>query len=491
MPIKNQCLQCSKFNSASGICNTTGTRPIYDYRSCASYVKKGINLSKPDSSSRPTPSPQPPQQPATPSRKPQPKPFDKKNLGKILFSAAMVLSIVLGLLSAYVFNLEMFHAFLIAFVICIISAVICTAGNISKYITIALLMVGIVVSGFFAIQRHDNPEEYDFNATIRRDTEAAYSSFCSQYPQSKHLEACLDSIAAKKLHMIQDKGQYSYSISEHRLFIETCDRPSIKERAIRHLDDRYDEVFNYTGYSKSENEKNKESYKELYVTVYPDGPHYSEFYNEMQSKLDEDAFSRACDELTISAFQKYLNDFPKGAHVKDARQQIAVLKKAEEDAKEAQRKAEEAKKYANNYLSTGSQPYANVYGRNSYSGDCAITVKAGSSTDVVVIIKRNNSNGRVAGHAYIRKGSSYTINLDPGTYQTFFYYGNGWNPNRKLSNGLTGGFTSNEQYGKDNPVTLSYRYSDDYIYYDHIEYSLQSVVGGNFRMSGSNAGDVF
>ena len=82
----------------------------------------------------------------------------------------MVLSIVLGLLSAYVFNLEMFHAFLIAFVICIISAVICTAGNISKYITIALLMVGIVVSGFFAIQRHDNPEEYDFNATIRRDT---------------------------------------------------------------------------------------------------------------------------------------------------------------------------------------------------------------------------------------------------------------------------------------------------------------------------------
>ena len=97
----------------------------------------------------------------------------------------------------------------------------------------------------------------------------------------------------------------------------------------------------------------------------------------------------------------------------------------------------------------------------------------------------------MAGHAYIRKGSSYTINLDPGTYQTFFYYGNGWNPNRKLSNGLTGGFTSNEQYGKDNPVTLSYRYSGDYIYYDHIEYSLQSVVGGNFRMSGSNAGDVF
>lgn len=494
MAIKDQCLQCSQFNRASGICNTTGAGPVYDYRSCAFYHKKGINLNKPDDStvSVPAPKPQPSRRQATPpSQKPQRKPVDRKKLGKWLLATALVLCIILGLLIAYATNAGLPLAFLMAAVFCTISAVVCSAGLAAKFITISLLTAGIIATGPFALKRYGNPEEYDFASALRKDMETSYTAFISQYPESVHNEACLDSIAAKKFNLIKTKSQYSYSISEHRLFIETCERPDIKQRAIRHLDDRYDEIINYTGYSKSENEKNKEAYKELYVTVYPDGPHYSEFREEMMAKLDEDAFSKACDELTVSAFQQYIKDFPKGAHVKDARQQIATIRRAEEAEKEAQRRAEEAKKYANNSLTTGSQPYANVYGRNSYSGNCAITVRAGSGTDVVVIVKRNNSNGRVVGHAYIRKGSSYTINLDPGTYQAFFYYGNGWNPNRKLSNGLTGGFTSNEQYGKDSPTTLSYRYSGDYIYYDQIEYSLQSVVGGNFRMSGSNAGDVF
>ncbi len=88
-------------------------------------------------------------------------------------------------------------------------------------------------------------------------------------------------------------------------------------------------------------------------------------------------------------------------------------------------------KYINNSLRTGDTPYSKYYGRNSRCtnyGCSQIKVKT-SNSDVIVTIKKH---GKVVRHAYINSGDSYTFSFPNGTYQTFFYYGKGWNPNKLM-----------------------------------------------------------
>jgi len=143
-------------------------------------------------------------------------------------------------------------------------------------------------------------------------------------------------------------------------------------------------------------------------------------------------------------------------------------------------------KYINNYLRTGSKPYAYCFGsNNSCDGyDCSqIKVKTPYNSDVLVTIKKN---GRVYRHAYIKSSSSYTFNIPNGKYQTFFYYGKGWNPNKfmkKVACGkLKGGFIDSEHFGKDNPEYLS----------DMIRsYELILQQNGNFSTKSSNSNEAF
>lgn len=44
MAIKDQCTQCCHYNS--GMCNVSGLTPDFNYNSCESYKKSGINLEK-------------------------------------------------------------------------------------------------------------------------------------------------------------------------------------------------------------------------------------------------------------------------------------------------------------------------------------------------------------------------------------------------------------------------------------------------------------
>lgn len=136
-------------------------------------------------------------------------------------------------------------------------------------------------------------------------------------------------------------------------------------------------------------------------------------------------------------------------------------------------------KYIANSLKTGATPYAKYYGGNkkcSKDGCSEIKVTT-SSSDVLVTIKKND---KVVRHAYIKAGDSFTFSFPNGTYQTFFYYGSGWDPEKKMKGGaINGGFISNESFGKDEPKTLLNNV---------LLYSLIMQTNGNFttRPSDSN-----
>jgi len=185
---------------------------------------------------------------------------------------------------------------------------------------------------------------------------------------------------------------------------------------------------------------------------------------------------------------------------------LIVLTSCESEAERKQRNAKEAQqrieleaslekerqekaiydKYINNSLSTGSTPYSYCFGNNRSCSDygCSqIKVRTPSNSDVVVTIKKN---GEVYSHAYINKGSAYTFELPNGTYQTFFYYGKGWNPNKVMKEAgcgtLIGGFVTEEHFGKDSPQSLSNNI---------LEYELILQQNGNFSTSPSNSDEAF
>lgn len=143
-------------------------------------------------------------------------------------------------------------------------------------------------------------------------------------------------------------------------------------------------------------------------------------------------------------------------------------------------------KYINNSLSTGSTPYSYCFGNNRSCSDygCSqIKVRTPSNSDVVVTIKKN---GKVYSHAYINKSSAYTFELPNGTYQTFFYYGKGWNSNKAMKETdcgtLKGGFITDEHFGKDSPQSLSNNI---------LEYELILQQNGNFSTRPSNSDEAF
>lgn len=143
-------------------------------------------------------------------------------------------------------------------------------------------------------------------------------------------------------------------------------------------------------------------------------------------------------------------------------------------------------KYINNSLQTGSTPYAYIFGKNqscSYYGCSDIQVKAPNNSDVIVTIK--DINGKVARHTYIRARGTYTFELSNGTWQPFFYYGKGWNPNKEIkgSSGiLRGGFIEQESVSKDSPQRLNNNI---------LSYELILQTQGNFRPQSSNLNEAF
>lgn len=144
-----------------------------------------------------------------------------------------------------------------------------------------------------------------------------------------------------------------------------------------------------------------------------------------------------------------------------------------------QEKRVEDDPYYNNSLSSGSSPYlqSNLYANQE--SEITVSTSIESKCDVVIIVKRN---GYMVANVYLQAGDNYTFNLPNGRYQVFFYAGRGWNPNKKMPNGLRGGFVANESYSKDSPVTLQYQ---------GLTYELIPQPNGNFNTIQSNASEVF
>lgn len=142
-------------------------------------------------------------------------------------------------------------------------------------------------------------------------------------------------------------------------------------------------------------------------------------------------------------------------------------------------------KYINNSLSTGATPYSYCFGVNYACDDwgCSeVKVKTPTNSDVLVTIKKGD---KVVRHAYITAGSSYTFEIPNGTYQPFFYYGKGWNPEKVMKETdcgtLKGGFIADEHFGKDGPQVLSNNI---------LEYELILQQSGNFSTRPSNANEA-
>lgn len=136
----------------------------------------------------------------------------------------------------------------------------------------------------------------------------------------------------------------------------------------------------------------------------------------------------------------------------------------------------------------GSQLYSDCFGPNAYcsgTGCSQVKVKAPTDSDVLVTIKSKDFNDIVFSHAYIRSNKTYTFDLDNGTYQVFFYYGNNWD-SRKIIEGtfcdLKGGFSSSEVFGKDVP---------QYLNNNILTYELILQRNGNFSTKKSNPKEVF
>lgn len=147
--------------------------------------------------------------------------------------------------------------------------------------------------------------------------------------------------------------------------------------------------------------------------------------------------------------------------------------------------SEEYEQYINNSLSTGETPYVDVYGNNYVcpKSQCSgIEVTAPEESDVIVIIKHNNKDGKVVQHGYISAGEKFRFDIPNGTYQVFFYYGRGWCPDKDMDNGVVGGFVTDEVFAKDEPQDI----------YDGIlSYVLQLSRDGNFQTRQSDISEIF
>ena len=139
---------------------------------------------------------------------------------------------------------------------------------------------------------------------------------------------------------------------------------------------------------------------------------------------------------------------------------------------------QEESPYIDNRLSTGDTPYS-CTGTSGRQSQIEVKTGGGSESDVIVIIKRDNI---IVRNAYIVSGDSYTFNLPNGSYQVFFYGGKGWNPEKNMPSGVSGGFVANESFSKDEPITLKHQ---------SLVYELILQRDGNFSTEPSSADEMF
>ena len=210
------------------------------------------------------------------------------------------------------------------------------------------------------------------------------------------------------------------------------------------------------------------SYEE-YKTLFPNGTYRESVESFLEyAQRENDYYNlKYSNTSNVDDFERFIRQYPNSPH------------RAEIESKYA------AAVYSDYSLENGAQPYAKFYGRNQTNGGCKITIKSSYDRDYLVIVKYNDSNGKVAGHVYVQKGNSASIGLRSGNrYQVFFYSGKGWYPEKQMPNDVKGGFLKDERFTRDaSPFTLSYG--------ETMTYTLTSVPSGNFSPSSTDQNSVF
>lgn len=180
---------------------------------------------------------------------------------------------------------------------------------------------------------------------------------------------------------------------------------------------------------------------------YPES-NYLDKVDQRKGLLEEPYFLARKKQNTLTAYEEFLFAFPHDKYTAEAtRLKDSIIYWQSE-----------IEKYGKNSLDQGVQPYADHYGspkKPKKDSNSDIVVVAPISFDVVAIIKEKDENGKVVSHAYVKADSTYTFTIDNGAYQTFFYIGRGWHPDKQMPNGLKGGFLLFETYSKDDPVSLT------------------------------------
>ena len=248
------------------------------------------------------------------------------------------------------------------------------------------------------------------------------------------------------------------------------------------INDFYDFTDEYLT-SKNKIKKQNASYLKEYDKTYRrlTADMSNKIREKLKSKLDEKSFPlKKSEAYTFSGFNEGLGDIS------------YTIEKYNDDLSSLKDYVNEtyASYYSTNSLYTGATPYRYCYGRNPYCSppygyaECSfIDIKASSNSDVVVIVKKNN---RVYSHAYIKAGGYHKFKVGNGSFQTFFYYGKGWNPNKYIKNSscgkITGGFVSNESLDKSDVIRLNN---------SSMSYTLYTVENGNFKPKASNKNEAF
>lgn len=220
----------------------------------------------------------------------------------------------------------------------------------------------------------------------------------------------------------------------------------------------------------------KEMYNK-YLEKYPSGSHANDAKDAIEA-IDrraemESAYNSLMSNPTVSSCQDFLSKYPDSRHESTVRNKLNALLLVELE-----------RQYGSNSLRTGATPYRQWYGgnfTNLYYNYSTIKVTAPYSSDVVVIVKRNNANGKVAAHGYVRAGGTISLDVPNGTYQTFFYYGKGWYSEKKMS-GVKGGFLKDEMFSKANA---------EYLSDVELSYVLQLTTNGNFSTKTSSSSEIF
>lgn len=377
-------------------------------------------------------------------------------------------------------------------------------------IIVAVLAMVFAASVTIAVVYKD---DMDYKKAKQAGTKEAFATFVEKHPKSEFFPAAkhtLDSIIQdetirgiqNEYHRIRENG----NIEDYLQFLlnyPDCEYISEVQSLVEEWDElAYQDILRNYSSSKTD----------YYLELLPNGKHATEIRQLKWANSEEDVYRAALSQNNIEGYQQYIDTYPNGRHLREMRTKLAIAQELEAyttaknlatatayreylnnypngqhktEIKELLDDIEAFDRYKDNSLANGAQPYSAYYGTNKtcqHYGCSEICVKAPYSSDVLVLVKKDNSNGQVIRHGYIKAGRQVCFEIPDGRYQVFFYYGKGWYPKKKMSGGIKGGFLTDEVFSKDQPQYLSGQV---------LTYELILQRNGNFSTTPSSENEMF